>query len=239
MWAATWSARVTVVTAPETGTWRLAFTQAVPRGRWLTVKALLLAAAVIALTALFSLVFAWYRAPLDALEGRFGPNSFDFEGLSLPACTLFAFGTGVLAGVLLRRTLAAMAATIAGYLLVRVPMEMWLRPHLQAPVEVPTPAGAAAGVGRGDWVLSSGLSNAGGGRLSAQAESAVLHAAQTAGGPQENYLRSHGYGHWGLIQPAGRFWHFQILEAAIYTLLALACLVAAVLVPRRPPPYGL
>ena len=235
MWAATWSARVTVVTAPETGTWRLAFTQAVPRGRWLTVKALLLAAAVIALTALFSLVFAWYRAPLDALEGRFGPNSFDFEGLSLPACTLFAFGAGVLAGVLLRRTLAAMAATIAGYLLVRVPMEMWLRPHLQAPAEVTTPARAAADVGRGDWVLSSGLTNAGGGRLSAQAESAVLHAVQTAGGSQENYLRSHGYGHWALIQPAGRFWHFQILEAAIYTLLALACLVAAVLVLRRHP----
>src|SRR5215813_14914825 len=167
--------------------------------------------------------------------GRFGPNSFDFEGLSLPACTLFAFGAGVLAGVLLRRTLAAMAATIAGYLLVRVPMEMWLRPHLQAPAEVTTPAGAAAGVGRGDWVLSSGLTNVGGGRLSAQAESAVLHAAQTAGGPQENYLRSHGYGHWALIQPAGRFWHFQILEAATYTLLALACLVAAVLILRRHP----
>ena len=94
---------------------------------------------------------------------------------------------------------------------------------------------SAWSAGPADWVLSSGLTNAGGGRLSAQAESAVLHAAQTAGGPQENYLRSHGYGHWALIQPAGRFWHFQILEAAIYTLLALACLVAAVLVLRRHP----
>src|SRR5262249_22030833 len=89
----------------ETGTWRLAFTQSVPRTRWLTIKVLLLATVLVALMTAFAAVFSWYRAPLDRLQGRFGPNSYDFEGLALPAYTLLAFGIGVLAGLLLRRTL--------------------------------------------------------------------------------------------------------------------------------------
>ena len=72
----------------ETGTWRLASTQAVPRGRWLTVKILLLGLGILLLTTSLAAVFGWYRAPLDALQGRFNANSYDFEGLSLPALTI-------------------------------------------------------------------------------------------------------------------------------------------------------
>src|SRR5262249_8358522 len=55
----------------ETGTWRLAFTQSVPRTRWLTVKVGLLGLVLVALMAVFGAVFGWYRAPLDRLQGRF------------------------------------------------------------------------------------------------------------------------------------------------------------------------
>jgi hypothetical protein len=219
----------------ETGTWRLAFTQAVPRTRWLTTKILLLGAVVVTLMTVFAAVFSWYRGPLDLLEGRFGPNSYDFEGLSLPAYTLLAFAIGVLTGVLLRRTLAAMAVTIGVFLAVRLPVEVWLRPHLQAPLLVTGPAAAPGGVARADWVLASGLTGPHGVRLSDQAESHVLGASQAAGGPAGSYLHAHGYGYWALLQPASRFWHFQILEATLYTAVALSCLTASILVLRRQP----
>jgi hypothetical protein len=215
----------------ETGTWRLAFTQAVPRTRWLVTKAVLLSVGLVALTAVFGAVFGWYRAPLDRLTGRFGPDAYDFEGLSLPAYTLLAFAIAVLAGVVLRRTLAAMAVTIAVFLAVRVPVETWLRPHLQAPLLVTTTGGPA----RSDWVLANGLTDSHGAALSDQDAGRVIRAARQAGGPTDSYLRAHGYGHWALIQPATRFWHFQILEATLYTTLALCCLTAAVTVLRRKP----
>jgi hypothetical protein len=219
----------------ETGTWRLAFTQAVPRTRWLATKIMLLGAVVVALMTVLAAVFSWYRGPLDRLQGRFGPNSYDFEGLSLPAYSLLAFAVGVLAGVLLRRTLAAMAVTIAVFLAVRVPVETWLRPHLQAPLLVTNPAAAPSGITRTDWVLANGLTDTHGTQLTDQAEAHVLRAARSAGGPLDDYLHANGYGHWALVQPADRFWHFQILEATLYTALALSCLTASVLVLRRRP----
>jgi hypothetical protein len=187
----------------ETGTWRLAFTQAVPRTRWLTTKILLLSAIVVILMTALTAMFSWYRGPLDQLETRFGPNSYDFEGLSLPAYALLAFAIGVLAGILLRRTLAAMAVTIGAFLAVRLPVETWLRPRLQTPLLVTGQSAAPARIARTDWVLSSGLT-----------------------GP---------HGQWALVEPGSRFWHFQILEATLYAVLALSCLTAAIIILRRRP----
>ncbi len=219
----------------ETGTWRLAFTQAVPRGRWLTVKILLLGLGILLLTTSLAAVFGWYRAPLDALQGRFSPNSYDFEGLSLPALTIFAFAAGVLCGVLIRRTVAAMAVTIAVFLLVRVPVETWLRPHLQPPLTITSATALAGPAGRGDWTLAQGLADASGHHLSDAAETQIMHTAHNASGPIQDYLSAHGYTYWATIQPASRFWHFQFLEAALYTALALAAATAAVLTLRRHP----
>jgi hypothetical protein len=217
----------------ESGTWRLAFTQAVPRTRWLTTKIVLLATVIVTLMTVFIAVFSWYRGPLDLLEGRFGPNSYDFEGLSLPALALLAFAIGVLAGMLLRRTLAAMAVTIGAFLVVRPPVETWLRPRLQVPLLVTGQSAEPGSIPRTDWVLSSGLTGPGGVRLSDQAEAQAMHAAQAAGESSEYYLRTRGYGHWALLEPASRFWHVQILEDSVYAALALCCLTAAVLVLRR------
>lgn len=190
---------------------------------------------MVSLTGVFAAVFGWYRGPMDQLEGRFGPNAYDFEGLSLPACTLFAFGVGTLVGVLVHRTLAAMAITVGVYLAIRVPAETWLRPHLQPPLQIVTAAGQPQSGARGDWTLANGLTDSHATRLSDTAEAAVLRTARTAGGPQQDYLTAHGYGHWALIQPANRFWHFQLLEAGLYLTLATACLTAAVLILRRRP----
>ena len=65
----------------EDGTWQLAWTQAVPRMRWLAAKLAALAGVTVTLTALFTAVLTWFRQPFDAWEGRFQYDAFDLEGL--------------------------------------------------------------------------------------------------------------------------------------------------------------
>jgi hypothetical protein len=47
------------------------------------------------------------------------------------------------------------------------------------------------------------------------------------------WLSQHGYRLGVSYQPAGRFWHFQGVEAAAYVLLALLCAAATVWWIRR------
>ena len=57
----------------------------------------------------------WWRSPFDQLEGRIGPSGFDIEGIVVPAYALFALALGVLAGLVFRRTVAAMTATLVAF----------------------------------------------------------------------------------------------------------------------------
>ena len=51
----------------------------------------------------------------------------------------FAFILGVTLGVLFRRTLPAMAITLAVFAAVQITMPLWIRPHLVPPVQVTLP----------------------------------------------------------------------------------------------------
>src|SRR4051794_9271959 len=54
----------------EHGTWRLTWTQAVPRTRWLTSKILLIAFGIAVIAANLSAIFSWFRGPIDNVSGR-------------------------------------------------------------------------------------------------------------------------------------------------------------------------
>src|SRR5262245_49340481 len=217
----------------EHGTWRLAWTQAVPRTRWLAVKLALLIAGIVALTAALAALFTWYRGPLDQLDGRLSPNACDFEGLALPAYALFAFALGTLAGILTRRTVVAMAATLVGFLAVRLPVETWLRPHYQHPITAVTDPGVHQGLVDTTLGISRTLLDPAGHPLSDVQERHVLNDAGQKGGDLATYLHTHGY-HWQTVfQPASRFWHFQLIEAALFATLAAILLAMAVWQLRR------
>jgi hypothetical protein len=49
---------------------------------------------------------------------------------------VFAMALGICAGTLLRRTIPALAVTLAGFVAPRVPTAQWLRPHYMTPVTV-------------------------------------------------------------------------------------------------------
>jgi hypothetical protein len=118
----------------EAGTFRLAWTQSVSRGRWLGAKLALGAAASMAVAGLFSLMVTWWSSPFDRISANlFDASVFSQRGVVPIGYAAFAFMVGVTAGVMIRRTLPAMAATLVAFLAVRLAFTQWIRPNLAAP----------------------------------------------------------------------------------------------------------
>lgn len=225
----------------EQGTWRLAWTQAVPRVRWLTTKILLISLGLVVVTASLSAVFGWFRGPIDTVSSRFTPGAFDLEALSLTGYTLFAFAAGVLAGLLFRRTVPAIVAAFAVFMAVRLPVEFWLRPRYLTPATRIFPPTDRATVGPmtvprmpgpPGWVLANHLVDGTGHVLSLTREDQVMRGAHAAADPTA-YLRALGLRLQVVYQPAGRFWTFQVIEVSLFASLAAALLGLAVLLLRR------
>src|SRR5437868_1522701 len=148
------------------------------RRRRLLSKTALLAAGTLLAGAVASVVVMWWRSPYDTLEGRIGPSSFDIEGLVVPAYALYALGLGVLAGLVFRRTVAAMTATLVAFGATRFLVIEFMRPHFLTPLHRVVLA-TDTGRSPGDWVLSDTLVDGGGRQITAgREELAVLHAQQ-------------------------------------------------------------
>ena len=108
----------------ETGTFRYTWTQGFGRWRWTLAKLVALGLAVTVAAELFSLVLGWYYQPyfntgnypiaIDELS-PFNSGLFDLGRVTFAGWTLAAFAIGALAGMLIRRVVAAIAATLAAY----------------------------------------------------------------------------------------------------------------------------
>ena len=160
----------------ENHTFRLAWTQSVSRTRWLATKLGLVGLASIATAGLMSLMVTWWSSPFDRIaDSPFSPSYFDRRDLVPIGYAAFAFALGVTAGVLIRRTLPAMAATLVAFVGARAAVLVWVRPHLIAPIETTTAfflpsfngSGPSGPVNPADWVLSEETIN-GAGRVIGQ-----------------------------------------------------------------------
>lgn len=126
----------------EAGTHRLAWTQSVTRGRWLATKLGLALVTAAAAMGVLTLAVTWWADPLDAaqsqtrgsLPARITPVVFDMRGIVPVAYGVFAVALGVAVGAVVRRSLAAMAITLAVYVFVTVAVPIWVRPHLIPPL---------------------------------------------------------------------------------------------------------
>ena len=237
----------------ETGTSALAWNQSVTRTRWLAVKLTAVGLTAMTVTEGLSLMQAWWAAPLGRAvthgapagvlyQGRFTQLIFASHGITPLGYAAFAFALGVTAGALIRRTIPAMAVTLAVFAALQVATPLWIRPHF-APAdrtliaanpgnEAGGPTGAGGGTltlvatslpGQfGAWILSSGPVNAAGQPVS------TTPAACTAPSIENNLLdfdgclTSQGIREAITYQPASRYWPFQWTETAIYLALALA-----------------
>ncbi len=125
----------------ETGTYRLAWNQDVTRTRWMAVKLGGIGLAAIATSGLLSLLFSWWAGPINAAGGfpnnfsqfvRMTPLMFASQGVVPAAWAALAFVLGVVAGIVVRRTIAAMAITIVVVALLQILWPHFVRPHLLA-----------------------------------------------------------------------------------------------------------
>jgi hypothetical protein len=124
----------------ETGTHRLAWNQSVTRTRWLATKLAIVGAAAAVTAGLLSwAVTSWAHHIDHATGNRITPQLFSARGIVPIGYALFAFALGVTLGMLIRRTVPAMAATLGIYIAAVISMPLWIRAHLLPASRATTP----------------------------------------------------------------------------------------------------
>jgi len=233
----------------ETGSYRYAWTQGFGRWRWTLAKLAGLAVAVTAAASAISVLFSWYYQPYFGADNQarslseltsLAPSLFDLRGVVFGAWTLAAFAIGALAGMLIRKVVPAIVATLVAYAGLAIATGAWLREHYFAPIVT-----RSLNVPSSVWIVSQNWTK-GGQTVSQTVLYQVLQGAPAqvagkgGGGPNLHalvawqYLVQHGYIQVTSYQPATRFWAFQWVEAG--WLLGLSVLLIAVtvwLVRRR------
>jgi ABC-type transport system involved in multi-copper enzyme maturation permease subunit len=229
----------------ETGTLRLAWTQSVTRTRWLAVKVGSIGLAAMAIAGVLSLLASWWINPVyeasakvgtgDGVINRLWPIVFGVNGIAPIGYAAFGFALGLTFGVLIRRTLPAMAATLAVFAGIQVAWPQLIRPHLLTALRSIAPIVPAKlnqlmidpsrhmyikGIFNqpGAWVLSNQTIDTAGHPFTGPATQACL-----TGGPQACNA-SIGRLHLRQLvtyQPSSRYWAFQWYETAIFVALAL------------------
>lgn len=137
----------------EHGTWQLAWTQAVPRSRWLMVKLALVISALTAASVAFAAMLSWWFDPIAS--HRFTEEMFNYSILVFPSYVLLALAIGILSGAMIRRTIPAMAVALPAFLAIRLFVEFTLRPDYRAPLTVTD----AAGPKPKGWIVGEYVSN--------------------------------------------------------------------------------
>lgn len=249
----------------EAGTHRLAWTQSVSPLRWITTKVVLIFGCIAAATVALSLLAVWALNPLmPAFGGRYNSTWFDIQGLVPVACMLFALSLGLAASALIRRTIPAMAVTLAVYAVARIPIH-FVRAHFWPPTTrtfnvplvdlVRSPIGSPADdfgsrVGPGDWFLKGSVTDPSGHPIRVSQNNvdilrrfcSDLGANQRDGGPVDvprscqTKLQGLSLHEKITYLPETHFWLVQAVESALF-LLAAGLLVAAAIfaVTRRRP----
>jgi hypothetical protein len=220
----------------EGGTHLLAWSQGVPRRRWFLIRAaLLVVGAALAAAVLAAIAQGWFAMQRDLVGGGAVLtiwSGFDIAPPVVIAYTVFAVALGIAAGAALRRTQAAMAVTLGGYIVVRVSIAVLARWRYLSPVVFHQLAGgqltaSPPAPGPGDWWLSTSVwFDAAGHPLNAVSVSKLISSC--TGNTQATCPRAL-QGVYALVQyqPGSRFWLFQGIEAAIFVLLAAGLLALA------------
>ena len=236
----------------ETRTFTLAWNQSITRARWLAVKLALTGLAAMAVTEALSLIYTWWQNPIAKATslgnlgdiakpfqaGQFSLVIFATTGITPLGYAAFAFALGTAAGALIRRTVPAMAVTLAIFAAAQVAMPLGVRPHLIPPDQ--TIAMIASGTGNGQgvgldygnltavsvpghpgaWIISSAAINRAG------QPTTTLPAACAGAGPKApdpgQCMESLGYREAITYEPASRYWPLQGIETGIFLALALA-----------------
>ncbi|MGI5285048.1 ABC transporter permease [Nonomuraea polychroma] len=191
----------------EAGTHLLVWNQSITRGRWLAVKLGLTGLTAVVAAGLCGLAVTWWSGPLDKSAtpdlALMAPLVFGARGIAPVGYAAFAFVLGVTVGMLVRRTLPAMALTLAVFAAIQLAMPLLVRPHLMPPITATFELGKANvdsfGISRdeggtaeiflesavpghaGAWVLSSDLLDPTGRTIAGSGEPGAAQVSTTSG----------------------------------------------------------
>ncbi len=236
----------------EARTFAVAWTQSITRARWALVKLVLGGLVAMAVAEALALMLAWWADPISKAIGlggpypfgsvfdqsRLGPFLFATSGVTPVGYAAFGFALGTAAGVLIRRTLPAMAIALAIFAAVQIAVPLWVRPQLIPPdravVSGPTFFEAAAmSVGTlkasavpgqpEAWILASGPINAAGQPVGTIPAACLSPSAGKGASPDLGACMARRAIREAITyQPGSRYWPLQWLETAIFLVLSLA-----------------
>ena len=243
----------------ESGTHSLVWNQTVTRKRWLATKLGFGLLAAMVAAGLLGWAVSWWASPIDALSAvdtdrgamaRIAPAVFGARGIVPIGYAAFALVLGVAAGMVLKRTVAAMAVTLVTLAAVLILVPNFVRPYLLPPQtetvaitgeNITNITGDETGdileIGMrhqpGTWVLANETVDPAGNVVSPLpnfVQTCVPRPGRDAGPPPHGSLEAcmaqlgtHGYQQRLTFQPGSRFWPLQWLELALY--LAMTALL--------------
>jgi hypothetical protein len=221
----------------ETGTYRYAWTQGFGRARATIAKLALVAVLVTMVAGAFSQLFAWFFHPFLAQEDLtvFAATVFDTHGIAFAAWTLAAFSIGALAGMLIRRIVPAMAATLGVYL--GLALAAWgLRAHYPlALVGRNVGSSFSPFTPNQPWVLNTWYTGPGGKPANQSLVNRILGQFQIGQAPPQHLqtFAQHGITVWTKYIPVSRFWPMQFIEAGWLLVLSVLLMAGTVWLVRR------
>ncbi len=212
----------------ENGTYRLAWTQSITRGRWLLGKLGLPVVTALAAAGALILLFTWWRAPDLHINGRLDTGNYDTTGTVVIGYTLFALALAVALGAIWRRAAASLTVAFVGYFAVRVFVDIWLRDRLVAPLKATYTGARQPNFLHNAHVLSmDGSVN--GHQFSAAGGGGFIGGHAQSAAPGIGHALFHV-----VYQPASHFWPLQLTETGLFAgAAALLILFAAWWTRRR------
>ncbi|MGH8877451.1 MAG: ABC transporter permease [Stackebrandtia sp.] len=198
------------------GTGTFVLTQSASRLRWWACRVLIATVPVTVALVILSRVYYWTdNGPHPEIQ-LFTPD-FEVSGTLLAAYYLLATAIGALSGLFVRRSTAAIAITLAGYLAIAFVIGNFARPHLLPPAHDENAI----------VVTDETISFHGGGLITGyiykDAEGNPMPEAQTCGTvvPDGDCLYDHRVSSaTAEYQPRSRYWSLQWIETAIVVALA-------------------
>jgi hypothetical protein len=186
-------------------------------------------------------LFSWYFQPFfaDGNQITLDPEVFGLRGVAFAAWTLAAFAIGALAGMLIRRVVPAIAATLAAYAGLAVAVGVFLRQHYMTPLVT-----SSLNVPGSAWIISqwwtkggtfafAGWRDAPEGLIQRLCPPPTGPFGKGSPGTLAQCLVQHGYTQWTSYQPATRFWAFQWIEGGWLFALSVLLIAATVWLVRR------
>jgi hypothetical protein len=236
----------------ESGTYRFAWTQGVGRTRLLVVTLAMLALIVTPVAVALGFLFgSWYMHPYEVINLAVGSHwqsgLFTTTWWMIPMWTLFALAFGTLIGAVVKRTVAAIAATAAAVGGILLAVGLYLprifgigavassRMLLNGMNSGPLNMTASHGQGpAGSWLVRAWYVGPGGHVLGIKAANRVsikvnglLESLKGGTSAALRWLALHHYTYWVSYQPANHFWILQAVVGLVMLALTLLCVVAA------------